>query len=243
MKAAFIAAAALSGLLAGALCAWLFCRLPAGWLCDYGETPPQEAPAERARFSREGLQMGLVLAILFALLAVPYPPVNASFYIYCAAAILLGLCVLADCRYAIIPDELVLGVFVCGALHVAYDAFHGLIFYGTWLSPLGGAAGGALLWVILGLLGRAVYHKESVGGGDMKLFAALGFLCGSPAVFFAFVFMILAAGIHFSVLLARKKISPEQYMPMAPYIFVGSMAAIVLHEPLLQGIQRYLAVF
>lgn len=61
----------------------------------------------------------------------------------------------------------------------------------------------------------------SIGGGDIKLMAAVGFLLGADNIWRAFVVGILAAGIYVSFLLITKKIDRKAEIALGPFLCLG----------------------
>jgi leader peptidase (prepilin peptidase)/N-methyltransferase len=89
--------------------------------------------------------------------------------------LLLGIA-LTDARTYIIPDEFTWGGLVLGLLlSLAPGGIPPL------QSALGAALGFAVLWAI-GVIGTAVFRKEAMGGGDIKMMAMIGAFLGPPGV-------------------------------------------------------------
>jgi prepilin peptidase CpaA len=103
------------------------------------------------------------------------------------AVCISAIAAFTDLRWGLIPNALSFGGALAGALgHLAYG-WH----LGGWragLAALGAAAAGALLCA---LAPAALFYRGSMGGGDVKLFAALGACCqpllGIEAQLYAFV--------------------------------------------------------
>lgn len=98
-----------------------------------------------------------------------------------------------------------------------------------------------LLILIIDFLGRIVYKKEGIGAGDIKLSFFMGIILGYHvflAVFFAF---LLGAVIGLLTLTIRKKRkNDDAYMPMGPFLSLGSFLAIVCGEKILNWYLRLL---
>ncbi len=213
------------GIAVGFLCVPLFNRIPAAWLCDYGETPAPELLKRRVSAVPAGLLLAAVFGILFPLLAAEYG-ISAVFFLLAAATVPLVLAAVSDIRYQILPDESLPAVLI-PALTVYLLGLAGKTqYYGSVASPFLGALFGGGVWLLIGLLGRALYHRDSIGFGDVKLFAAIGFLCGFPGVVSAFLTAILLAGVSFLILILLRRIAPDQYVPMGPYLCAGCLLQI-----------------
>lgn len=90
-------------------------------------------------------------------------------------------------------------------------------------AAVGAAVGGGLIWGI-GALGTALYRKEAMGWGDVKLLAALGAFVG-PLHAVAIVFIGSAIGGVIGVgLLAAGAVERRGYIPFGP--FLAAAAAI-----------------
>lgn len=208
----------LAGFAAGCLGAAVLNRIPAGWLCDYGEKPGAELFGKRVSLKREGLVLGFVLALSFVLFRLQYGTASPVFPLACLEAVPLVLAALADAKYGILPDQFLLLLLPPAAANLGFDLAGGGSFYGGAASPFLGAACGAALFLALGLAGKLASGGEAIGFGDVKLTAALGFFCGFPQVFGVFILAILFAGIHFTILILRKKIGRGSYRPLGPYL-------------------------
>ena len=88
-----------------------------------------------------------------------------------------------DVRYRRIPNKQVLTILLCGiAINAFFGAWHGLL-----ASVLGMAMAFGLMFV-LHVLG-------TMGAGDVKLFAAIGAVLGSPLVFQTFLIVAVTGGV------------------------------------------------
>ena len=90
-------------------------------------------------------------------------------------SILLGIAI-TDARQYMIPDEFSLGGLVLGA---------GLSLAGGWdglaKALLGAASGFVLLWTVA-VVGKRMFGKEAMGGGDIKMMAMVGAFVGWQGV-------------------------------------------------------------
>lgn len=138
-----------------------------------------------------------------------------------AALWLLLLMSVADVKYRIVPDQLVLLLAVCGC---GFIPFHP----GGPLSGIWGGLAGMGIFLLIALLGRLLFHRETVGGGDMKLFGALGLCTGLSGVLTVFVLTSLLSAAHFVWLLARRRAKPTDRRPLVPYIAISAGLYLVL---------------
>ncbi|MFC1478393.1 prepilin peptidase [Candidatus Margulisiibacteriota bacterium] len=121
----------------------------------------------------------------------------------------------ADLDLFIVPDEAVIAGSIAG-LAMAFVQK-------TILSALlGGAIGGGFLLLIV-VIGRAIYKKDVMGYGDVKLTAMLGVFLGAVnlivALYLAFIIGSIT-GIFLIVTGIKKK---EDYIPFAPSLVLGAL--------------------
>ncbi|MCK4592976.1 prepilin peptidase [bacterium] len=137
-----------------------------------------------------------------------------------------GLLVAAmtDLTEGIIPNKLCLGLGIIGLA---------VSFYPFGLEPLdsllGALVGGGLL-LIFALLGRLVFKREAMGGGDLKLLAAAGAFLGWKLVLVA-AFIAVVAGAVYGVI--YKLVTKKETLPFGPFIALGAMTAYLAGEIML----------
>ncbi len=174
-------------------------------------------------------------------------------YFLIAAAVVAGAAAWTDSRSGHIPNWLTLGTL--GVAVVGHVVMGGL-FDGGWRGALWGGAfslGGAALCVAVPAF---MYWRGAIGGGDVKLFAAIGALClpmvGLEVEMYAFAAAALIApaklayhgllfrtlGSSFALLLnpfrkqeSRRDVPPElrTWFRLGPAIFLAAAATVVLH--------------
>jgi len=119
-----------------------------------------------------------------------------------------------DARERIIPDGAGLGVLAAAAASAALGGDPALFPGPPWL-----LAGGVLAFLLLSVL--ALLSGGGVGGGDVKMAAALGFFLGVPDVFWLLLTACLA-GLAWAVLRGEKRV------PFAPFMAFGFLVADAL---------------
>lgn len=209
----------LAAVLLGNGAVYLFNHMPPGWFCDYGSEPSEELKdpyVQRVKstpwkycFSMLFTAVGLYLV--------------RDDWVYTVAAMLIIWILLelsiSDIKYRIVPDQLLVLLAVSAVGTIQYH-------YG-WMDMLYGAVLGAAITGASALIGRAAYRRETVGGGDIKLFAALGLVLGVRGVLVVFMVSALLSGAHMVYLLARRKIKRKDTIPMVPYISAAAFIYIV----------------
>lgn len=231
-----------AGFVVGFFNTMLFNHIPARWLCDYDEEPAPHLFDKRLFYRTDGILLGILFSVIFLLFCLQYQAPSCSFFLLAVASVPIVLAAVSDRKYQIIPDQCLpaaavpaIALFLCCITGKSN-------FYVSAASPFLGALAGGCIWMLLGLLGRFLFHKESVGFGDVKLFAVIGFLCGFPEVIFIFFLTVLLSGIHFSILILQHKIDAKKYMPMGPYICAACLIALAFRSQTAAGIQWYLSM-
>lgn len=218
------AAAIAAGVFAGCGAVWFFNRMPGSWLCDYGEEPSEELlhpTCQRVRstpwkyvftgfFVVAGIKMGIENP-LYALPAL------------CAIWLLLEMAI-ADIKYMIVPDQLIMLLVIVAVGFIPHHTF------GV-MDCLRGALIGLGVMTVIALISRLMYRKPAVGGADVKLFAALGLCCGSDGVLIIFVLTTFISAAHFIWLMVRKGAKLSDERAMVPYIALSAtLYLVILHE-------------
>ncbi|GAB1476736.1 hypothetical protein MASR2M70_15720 [Bacillota bacterium] len=201
---------------AGAGVVYVFNRMPAKWLCDYDEEPKKEMWGVRIH----KYPYGFFFCMYFGFAGVimwdrePLYQIAALFTLW-----VLLLIAISDIKYMIIPDQLII------ALAVAATGF--IPFQGSIMSPLFGslAGGGSLLTI--GLIGKWIFKKETMGFGDVKFIAAAGLISGIKGMVLILFMSIFAAGIVMGARLLAGKSKKDDQFPFGPFIAAFTVAYIV----------------
>jgi len=131
---------------------------------------------------------------------------------------------LTDFETGLIPDEITITGMIAGlALSVTG---HGHFMQAFWwqrllASAAGLLAGGGIL-LLVGWLGKLVFRKESMGGGDVKLLAMIGAFVGVTKVGFIFLLSPFPA-LPFAIW--QRFVKKEETIPFGP--FLALMGALV----------------
>jgi leader peptidase (prepilin peptidase) / N-methyltransferase len=125
---------------------------------------------------------------------------------------LLIIIVVSDIHYMIIPDKVLLFFAV---LFIIERIFVSLA---PWRDSLIGAIVG--FWLLLLI---AVVSKGGMGGGDIKLFALLGFVFGWKMILLVFFFSTFYGTIFGLIGMVLGKVHRGKPMPFGPYIALGTL--------------------
>ncbi len=220
-----IAAAVIAGFLAGHAVVFVFNKMPASWLCDYGQEPDQQLRDPSVQRIK-GYPWKLMFSGFFVAGAIHLVIYDWQ---YCAAALVLcwALTIIgaADCKYGIIPDQFV--------LLTAATAIGFIPFMDSFKEPVYGVILGAGVMLLAALTGKLIFRKETLGLGDVKLFSAIGLALGFKGTLAVLILSSVSSALVFSVRLIRKKISREDMVPLAPYICGACIFYVVIICPLL----------
>lgn len=131
------------------------------------------------------------------------------------AAILISV---IDMQIRLIPNELIL-LLLC--LGISFQ-----IFYFGWSALLSALLCMTVIGLVFILVGRFVGF-EQVGGGDVKLAAAIGLVLGYPQIKIALIGMSAALLFYCIGGLAVKKLTAHSAFPFAPFIMFGTICALL----------------
>ncbi|SEM33209.1 leader peptidase (prepilin peptidase) / N-methyltransferase [Mesobacillus persicus] len=135
----------------------------------------------------------------------------------------------SDLAYMIIPDKVLLffaGLFLLERIFIPLTPW--------WDSLLGAAIGFVLLLVI------TLISKGGMGGGDIKLFAVIGFVAGTKTLLLSFFFSTLLGAVVGLILMAIGVVKKGKPIPFGPFIAAGTLVAYYFGDTL---ISTYLNLF
>ena len=202
------------GILLGNACVYFFNKMPAEWFCDYGEKPTKEM---RDPYTQriKSYPWKYTLSMLFVAIGLY---LVGDDWVYALAVVfimwILTELAISDIKYKIVPDQLVILLAVSSLGLIQYHR--------SWLDMVLGALAGFGIMGVTALIGKLAYRRDTMGGGDIKLFAALGLVTGLAGIVVVFALTALVSAAHMVYLLARKKIKRKDTIPMVPYIAVSA---------------------
>jgi len=86
---------------------------------------------------------------------------------------------------------------------------------------------GAGLFYLLSWVAGKVFHRETMGGGDIKLAGAMGAVLGAGYIFLAYALLSIVLGALIGVLLIALRIrSRRDYIPFGPMMAVAGIAML-----------------
>jgi len=213
--------ALLTGLAAGKSTIYVFNRIPAKWLCEYGEKPSREMWGERVRRKPwEALLMMVFAAVCVYLMA--YGP--RYFLAGVLSLWILLQIAMADKKYMIIPDQYVVALAVCG---IGFLPFHPLF-----PDVLLGAILGGGSFFLVGLAGKLFFKKDTVGFGDVKLLFSVGILAGIRGMAIILIFTVFLSALVLGIGLLRHRFTKDAEQPLGPFIAFSTAMYILFFEQL-----------
>lgn len=168
--------------------------------------------------------------------------------IWILVLLVLLLISLIDFRNFFIPDELIWLLIFLGSVLLFLESrmpkidffnhsflrHYALIFNwpnNIWFNHLLAAAAGAVFFGFLFYFGKG----KILGGGDVKLSFALGWLLGWPDILVAFILTFLFGGITgFTLMLSHKK-TMKDFLPFAPFLAIGVTLTVLFGYQIING--------
>ncbi len=142
-----------------------------------------------------------------------------SFFVYSFVTFMLIICMFADIKAQIIPNEVNFVGFLVGLCYAYYnmciDATLGL-------NCLAGMLTGGLIFLLIAGFAIVVYKREGMGGGDVKLMGMLGLFFGFANIIQIFILSFLIGAIISITLLATKIKKWDEYIAFGPFIVAAA---------------------
>ncbi len=129
-----------------------------------------------------------------------------------------------DIDEGIIPNKLVFPCLIIGIFLVLMLQFE------TILNSLLGAAAGGIFFLILNVIGKILFKKESIGMGDGKLFITVGFYLGLAGFLLSFFFIGILSGLFVIIGLITKKLKFGETIPFGPFIALSTIIVKLLFD-------------
>ncbi|MFO7889273.1 MAG: prepilin peptidase [bacterium] len=129
-----------------------------------------------------------------------------------------------DIDKGIIPNKLVFPCLIIGIVLTL------LLRFETSLDSLLGAITGGIFFLVLALLGKFLFKKDSIGMGDGKLLVTIGFYTGLAGFLITFFFIGLLSGFFVIIGFIAKKINFGSTIPFGPFIALSTVIVKLLFE-------------
>jgi len=131
---------------------------------------------------------------------------------------LLYLIALIDWEEQIIPNQLILIMFVTRLFFIITEPGHALP------SLIGLFIGGGMIVILM------IISKNSIGAGDAKMFAMIGFFIGSQHILSVFFYTFLLSAVIGVVLIMMRQIKWRDAIALAPFAFLGTLFDYVVRQ-------------
>lgn len=211
------------GVILGNSAVYVFNKIPGKWLVDYGKEPDEELlhpTRQRVRSTPWKYWFSCFFVMMAIKLGLENPVYAVIALITCWLLLEMAI---ADLKYMIVPDQFIVLLMVAGIGFVPHHTNGPMA--GIW-----GACMGFGIMLLIGILGKIIYRAQTLGGGDIKLFTALGLCLGAEGILTVFVLSTFITAIHLAYLLATKQVKPKEKRPLVPYIAVSStIYMVILH--------------
>ena len=157
--------------------------------------------------------MELLTGLLFAVTPLIIGWISLLFVAYLFISMLMIITV-SDMAYMVIPDKILLFFLV------VFIILHFFLSMPSWLDSIAGAViGFGILFLI------ALISNGGLGGGDIKLFAVIGFILGLKLTLLALFFSIFYGAFIGLFLMGFGFVKSKQPVPFGPFITIGSLTA------------------
>lgn len=134
---------------------------------------------------------------------------------------------LIDWDTFLIPDELSLGLVFVGLLFAPVNPYmdagpYAAWWSAPWLCVRGALFGFGLGWA-LAVGGEALFKKDALGGGDVKLLAGVGAWCGMTGAFDCLMIGSLLGSVYGVKLLMSGEAKRSDPIPFGPFLAAGAV--------------------
>lgn len=177
-----------------------------------------------------------VSGLLFLLIYLKFG-MHIQFFIYTLFAFSLLIMGFIDIDTYLISDIIVLPCILLGLVFSAVfpQMHYGLTRLESILYSLGGLLLGAGILLFLAVVGKLLFRKEAMGGGDIKLLAMIGAFLGWKSVLITIFFASLLGSLISVTLILIKKKTMEDYVPFGPYLGLGAAISMFYKGALFIG--------
>jgi len=166
---------------------------------------------------------GLITVLTYAKFGL-YP----AFFFYIVFIYFLIVISFIDLATQLIYNRLLIYLLIFGV------GFNAAFAVRPWIETgLGVIAGGCSL-LFFAVLGKMLFRKDSMGMGDIKLAAVLGFFLGWKMVLLALLVGFIYAMVAAVLLSLAGRNRLQEYLPVAPFLAIGSLTFVYWGPALLQ---------
>ncbi|MCM8818971.1 MAG: prepilin peptidase [Candidatus Omnitrophica bacterium] len=170
------------------------------------------------------LLTGLLFFIIYKKFGLSY--LNFVFDIFVLSLIIVSF---IDIDTFLISDVIVIpGIFLGLFFSFLFPKIHNMERLNSFLySFIGAIVGGGVL-IFLAIIGKLLFKKEAMGGGDVKLLAMIGAFLGWKPILLTLFFASVIGVLISLILIMMKKKKVDDYIPFGPYLAIGAIISIFL---------------
>lgn len=167
------------------------------------------------------------------------------FLVFAAMSVVLIIITFIDFHTQLIPDTLsypllVIGLitsFINPLLSYSFPVLFSSVLISRFINAFAGLLiGGGVLWII------AWVSQGGMGGGDIKLMAALGAFLGWKLTLLSLMLAFLLGGIIAVILLLTGIKKRKDPIPFGPYLCIGALIVIVFQSHVLNLYYKFLNI-
>ncbi|GAM12066.1 prepilin peptidase [Mesobacillus selenatarsenatis] len=169
------------------------------------------------------LLTGILFAVAYLLLGW-----SGELFIALTLISLFIIITVSDLAYMIIPDKVLLvfaGIFIVERIFLPLS---------PWWDSVAGAVAGFLILLFIALI-----SKGGMGGGDIKLFALIGFAVGFKTMILSFFFATFYGAFFGIAAMLLGFVKRKQAIPFGPFIAIGTLTAYFFGEEILGWYLRF----
>lgn len=135
----------------------------------------------------------------------------------------LVLLAFIDYMQRIIPNKILLLMIVLRLLFITVEiTLYNHMIYSILLSYFLGLVAGGVVFLL-----SALILKNSIGMGDVKLVAVIGFYVGIGNLFSCVMLSLIISFIVGVILILAKKINRKDFIPFAPFLMLGTFLTLI----------------
>lgn len=181
----------------------------------------------KVKISSRYFVVELITGLIFLALYMKFG-LTANLPIYILFFLSLLIMSFIDIDTYLISDVIVLPCIVLGViLSSAFPGMHyNLTKMGSFIYSIVGMLVGGGILVFLAIIGKLLFKKEAMGGGDIKLLAMIGAFLGWKCVFISIFFASLLGTVISFILIGLKKKKIDDYVPFGPYLGLGAVVSL-----------------
>ncbi|MCX7916511.1 MAG: prepilin peptidase [bacterium] len=134
-----------------------------------------------------------------------------------------------DIETFLISDIIVIpGIIIGLLLSFLFPGIHNMDHINGFLYSLKGTILGGGILIFLGFIGKLLFKKEAMGGGDVKLLGMVGAFLGWKCVIITLLIASFAGVIFNIPLMIIRKKNFGDLIPFGPYLAIGTIVSIFL---------------